>query len=356
VKLSEKIHTQSRENNFNLIRFAAATLVFIQHSFDLFATPMHWIVSGTTSLAVPIFITISGFLITKSWSESPRLLPFIIKRLLRILPALLCSTVLAVFIIGPLVTSLPLYRYFRDPLTFVYLKNIFLFPIFYFLPGAFQNNPYPSAVNGSLWSLPIEVFLYAILVTLGIARILLKRYVIAVIIFSLVCIEALCGDWINSQPMLFHTMPLKNLLNLSIFFFIGCLYYILRSNIWLNTQSTMVAVILLLASIKLNFGTNIATYVLLPYVVIQFAHMDLPAARLFPKNDLSYGVYIYAFPLQQTAIYFFKDIMAMDELFTLVFCVLLLFSYLSWKLVEYPALQLKHWQWMKRAPIPAPCV
>jgi peptidoglycan/LPS O-acetylase OafA/YrhL len=350
VNLSEKIHSQSRENNFNLIRFIAATFVFVHHSFALSATPLNWVVAATLSQAVPIFITISGFLVAKSWSESPRLLPFVIKRFLRIFPALLFSTLLSVFIIGPLVTTLPLDWYFRHPLTITYLKNVVLFPLYYAIPGVFQKNPYPFVVNGSLWTLPIEVFLYAVLAILGISGILLKRYFIAAVLISLVCIEALYGDMISSLPMLFQTIPLTNLLNLSIFFFIGCLYYILKGNIRLNNKFTLVAVILLFISFKLPFGENLASYILLPYIVIQFAYMDYPSARLFRKNDLSYGLYIYAFPLQQTAIYFLKDTLPMYELFPLAFFVLLLCSYLSWKFVEHPALQLKRWRSLKWLP------
>jgi peptidoglycan/LPS O-acetylase OafA/YrhL len=343
VRLSDRI--QSRENNFNLIRFTAATLVFVQHSFDLSRTPHpHWIISGLLLLAVPAFITISGFLVSKSWADRPQLLPFLIKRFLRIFPALLCSTVLAVFIVGPLVTWLPLNWYFRHPMTYGYLKNVFLFPLHYNLPGVFGENPYRWAVNGSLWSLPIEVFLYAVLAMLGIAGILLRRYVIAAVIFFLVCIEALFGDIISSQPMLFHTMPWKNLLNLSIFFFIGSLYYSWGGNMRLNNKFTLVAIILIFASFKIPYGASIASYILLPYIVIQLAYMDLPKVRMFQKIDLSYGLYIYAFPIQQTAIYFFKDTLYLYGLFPLAFCVLLLVSYLSWKFIESPALQLKHWK------------
>jgi peptidoglycan/LPS O-acetylase OafA/YrhL len=303
---------------------------------------MHWIAGWTVGTAVPIFLIISGFLVSKSWSGSPQFLPFVKKRLLRIFPALICTTVFCIFIVGPLVTSLPLSQYFSHPLTFSYMHNIFLFPIQYILPGVFETNPFQLAVNGSIWTLPIEVFLYAVMTVLGVARILLKRYVISVIIFSLVCIEALYGDRLSSQPMLFNTMPITSLLNFSIFFFIGCLYYLMRSKIRLNNYFTVIAFTLLLFSSKLSYGANIASYILLPYIVIQFAYMDFPAAQLFQKNDLSYGLYIYAFPIQQTAIYFFKDMLPMYGLFPLAFCALLLCSYLSWKLVEYPALRLKY--------------
>lgn len=338
MKLSDRI--SDRNNNFNLFRFGAASFVFIQHSFDLTSAPLHWFFARILWASVPIFIIISGFLVTKSWAES-RPGPFFLKRFLRIFPALLCATLFAAFVIGPLVTAAPLSRYMNHPLTLDYLKNIFLYPIYYYLPGVFNRNPVPMAVNGSLWTLPIEVFLYGVLAVIGLAKVLPKRPLGAVLIVcSLLCLDLLFDAKLTAQPLFLFTMPAKYLLSLSIYFFIGSLYYLYRSRIPLHAPSAAIALILLLVTFKYPVG-NIASYLLLPYIVIQFAYTALPGSALFRKVDLSYGIYVYAFPLQQTAIHFFNGSLPRSLYFPAAFGVLLILSYLSWRYVEKPCMGLK---------------
>jgi peptidoglycan/LPS O-acetylase OafA/YrhL len=257
---------------------------------------------------------------------------------------------MVVFLLGPLETSLSLSSYFAHPMTSAYLANVLLFPLCYTLPGVFANNPYPNAVNGSLWSLPIEVFLYGILAVLGLFGLLRKKYPIAGFLLLLVCVETMYRSTILGWRRIFHTMPPINLLNLSIFFFLGCLYYLFSSKIKLSKMSAFIALVMLYISLNFPFG-NIATYILLPYIVIQFAYMDLPTGTLFEKNDISYGLYIYAFPIQQTAVFLFYDVLSMPLylLFPLAYVVLILCSSLSWKFVEQPFLTLKQWRPSKGA-------
>jgi len=66
-------------------------------------------------------------------------------------------------VVGPLVTSVPLNEYFENVQTYQYIKQNLLFHIVYDLPGVFNNNPYASAVNGSLWTLSYEVGCYLVL-------------------------------------------------------------------------------------------------------------------------------------------------------------------------------------------------
>ena len=73
--------------------------------------------------------------------------------------------------------------------------------------------------------------------------------------------------------------------------------------------------------------------------MIQFAYTSLPGSALFRKVDLSYGIYVYAFPLQQTAIHFFNGSLPRSPYFPAAFCVLLILSYLSWRYVEQPCMR-----------------
>ncbi len=110
----------------------------------------------------------------------------------------------------------------------------------------------------------------------------------------------------------------------------------------------LIALAALYISFRLPVG-NVASYILLPYVIIQFAYMELPVKGLFEKNDVSYGLYLYAFPVQQTAIHFFSDRLAGYILFPAAFCVILICSYLSWRFIESPYLRLKDEHFFKPA-------
>ena len=169
----------SKENNFHFLRFLAAALVIFSHSYPLSGSkfePFAWLVQYNTfgGLAVNIFFLISGFLITKSWLDNPNIFQFSMKRILRIMPAFIVAIFFSVFVVGPLVTNLSFKEYIVHPFTKLYLMNVFMFPIHYNLPGVFVNNPYPNAVNGSLWSLPVELIMYGLVAVLGLLRVFSK--------------------------------------------------------------------------------------------------------------------------------------------------------------------------------------
>lgn len=149
-----------RTNNFDALRLLAATVVVYGHAFPLTKTAQVVILGNSVeSLAVKVFFVISGYLISESWLRDPQINRFLIRRALRIFPALIVVVLLSVLVLGPLATTLSIAGYFGNISVLMYLKNIFLYPVYY-LPGVFQSNPYPIAVNGSLWSLPVEFSMY----------------------------------------------------------------------------------------------------------------------------------------------------------------------------------------------------
>ena len=114
-----------------------------------------------TQLAVGVFFVISGYLISGSWERRPQLPRYLTNRVLRIIPGLFLVVVVSAFVLGPLVTTLAAGDYFTDGGTYSYLRNAVLIPN-YALPGVFAGNPFPGAVNGSLWTLPAEFACYLV--------------------------------------------------------------------------------------------------------------------------------------------------------------------------------------------------
>jgi peptidoglycan/LPS O-acetylase OafA/YrhL len=82
-----------------------------------------------------------------SWDKDPFLYRFFIRRSIRIFPALIVCILLSVIVLG---STLSIKEYLSHDATLVYIKNIFLH-VSYYLPGVFEHNPLPNAVNGSLW-------------------------------------------------------------------------------------------------------------------------------------------------------------------------------------------------------------
>jgi peptidoglycan/LPS O-acetylase OafA/YrhL len=164
----------NRDNNFNLIRILAAIAVLISHCFvlstgDPEAEPLRSELGMTLgSIAVDIFFVTSGFLVTASILRSRSIVDFTCARVLRIFPGLFAMLLLTVFLMGTALTTLPWLEYISSPGVYAYALKCgsLVTGVSYLLPGVFSENPYRGAVNGSLWTMPYEIRMYAI-VALG---------------------------------------------------------------------------------------------------------------------------------------------------------------------------------------------
>ncbi|MEO5852625.1 MAG: acyltransferase, partial [Nocardioides sp.] len=179
VRLGDRIG--DRDNNFDILRLLAAWAVLVSHSFGLLGEPepLHQLGSSLGAVGVLIFFAVSGLLIRRSWDYDPSPRDFWTKRALRLLPALAVVSLVTAFVLGPLVTTAGLGTYLGSWQTWVYPVRItLLVPFGASLPGVFEDNLYAGAVNGPLWSLPVEVFAYLGLALLGMSRLLGRRWLL----------------------------------------------------------------------------------------------------------------------------------------------------------------------------------
>ena len=161
-------HIAEKDNNFNLIRFIAAFSVLVSHSYAIHfgsadAEPLlSYLGKSLGSLSVDVFFIVSGFLIYGSLIRKQSLRDYIAARILRIFPGLIFMLILTTFVLGSSISSLTFINFLSEPQTWEYfLKNsILIFRTEYQLPGVFEDNNYGTAVNGSLWSLPFELYMY----------------------------------------------------------------------------------------------------------------------------------------------------------------------------------------------------
>lgn len=315
-------YTAGRDNNFNLIRFLAAFAVLLSHSFPIVYgsdanEPLIALGLGITlgELAVDIFFVTSGFLVFASLMRSKNLFVFSVARGLRIFPGLLAMLVIVVFWIGPLLSTATLGEYFTHIETIQYFViNATLLPAIYFgghdwLPGLFANNAFKNSVNGSLWTLPIELVMY---IGLGgmwafswVAR--HKRSTLLVFTVLSTC-AALCALAIFTQ--IISVRWYGKVAEMAYMFFCGSTLYILRNHIRLSRSAALVAAAVLLVAAGIGSKAFHVVYlILLPYLLLYLAYVPKGVLRRFNRmGDYSYGIYIYAFPIQQAVAAMFPGV------------------------------------------------
>ncbi|WP_170336040.1 acyltransferase family protein [Ruegeria arenilitoris] len=338
-KLSEIC--RGRDNNLNLIRAVAATAVLVSHAWPItqgpaVAEPLYNIFGRSLgTLAVYVFFGISGFLITASFQRSSSRISFVLARVLRLFPALAVNLLLVAFLLGPLVTTLSFRDYMSGgaPLSFV-LHDLALFPLIYTLPGVFTDQPV-EAVVGSIWTLRHEVLCYLGVFLAGLigfwttpfrAALALAIYVVGWLALALLPSE------LPGLVTAFH--------RLSVPFAIGIAFWIWRDRIILSFWP----LIPLAALAWITKDTVLATpsFILtLVWATFWLAYIPGGAIRKFNNlGDYSYGIYVYAFPIQGLAVYLFGPQSPLENiLFSLPPTLAL--SILSWQWIEAPSMAAK---------------
>ena len=332
--------TQGRDNNFNLIRFLSAAAVIFFHSYALtnrFTDEPLWRLApelNLGSLGVKAFFLVSGFLVTRSWIEHGRLVPFAAARALRIYPALVCATLVTIAL-AAWSSAVPIAAFLAHPQTHNYAwRAATAFQISYLLPGAFVTNPYPDAVNGSLWTLPVEIRLYVAVAASGLVGPLARRRVLAAAVIALVALFAAKPEWF---PLARYGAVTREL---ALLFALGSLAYVWRDRIPLSASAALAA-IAVVAWNPAGLTRGPLFQPLLAYVLLVAAyHPRLVWSPFNRIGDYSYGLYIYAFPIQQTLAWRIPGIEPI-ALFATSFPLTLAVAGISWHMVEKPALGLK---------------
>jgi peptidoglycan/LPS O-acetylase OafA/YrhL len=330
-------------NNFDAVRLAAAFFVVFGHAFAIMgeAPPGVWGMSIST-LGLKIFFCVSGYLVTDSWERQPNVLAFLTKRALRIFPGLIAVITVSAVILGPCLTPLSLSDYFANGRFINYFRNCFLY-IVYDLPGLFPHNAIPVAVNGSLWSLPVEFFCYF---TVPIAALLSRKIRIAV----LMGLTILCGAMgmmflltYKGPQIVFYATDVAAAISVMCFFMFGAVLRLVEIRV-----PTRVDVALILCLV--NYGiTGLVPSVIdpvlwftLPYIVIAFGRATTPGLRMASAfGDLSYGMYLSCFPLQQVISQYLHGRITPEQSLLLVTPAAIVYALMSWHLVERPCLSLK---------------
>jgi peptidoglycan/LPS O-acetylase OafA/YrhL len=291
----------AKGDNLLLLRLLAASTVIYGHSYAICGIAGaqdhisrlglgYGLYSG--SIAVQVFFAISGFLVTGAWLRRPDLAFFLGSRALRIVPAYLACLIVTTLVIGTVVTELPRAQYLEDPETWRYIWKNITFPIdmVWTLPGVFASHPLPNTVNGSLWTLVVEVRVYVWLALFGVLGLLDRRE-------RFVYAAALLAAAVYA-PFPLPMMPMDEFLRLGGFFLAGSALYRFRDAV--PFHGALVLVLCGAAALAHGGAWFIPLYGLaLCYGVFWFAYGPRFLLGFNRFGDYSYGVYLWGFPIQQ---------------------------------------------------------
>ena len=334
-----------RDNNLNLIRMIAAAAVLVSHAFPIAlgtgALEPLMAATGQTlgHYAVAVFFGISGLLIARSFDQRKSIIHFTASRVLRLYPALVLVLFLTVFA-GAFLTQLSLPAYLSAHATWSYLPaNLSLAFLQYHLPGVFLDNPYGQPINGSLWTLVYEVICYGGVALAGCIGILRSRILSLVGLAVIVALHLLFTGpiligWDMSEGLLNR---LYSLALLALPFALGTAAYVWRNTVILSPWIALA----FWAVALLAMGTAVMASLILVATVYTSLWFGLavksPLLIYNRLGDYSYGIYIYAFPMQQLAMHIRPDTSPLENMLLAALPTIVL-AIVSWELIERRAL------------------
>ena len=351
----------NRDNNFDFLRFALAVLVIYSHSYTLLgldhAEPLVRASKGQLafgSFAVNSFFVISGFLITMSWVRCRGAGDFFRRRALRIYPGFILAMLVMAFVVAPLGSdgTAPLFSGAQMKQLVVQTATLGE----YKCPGVFTGDQVHytlggmGVINGSLWTIRYEFLCYvfvAILAAMGLVR--RPRLVLALfaaLLIWFVLFSALKARQNELPPLLALAVKKAGMWpRFLTYYMAGVVFYVWRERLPYSHWLALACLVIVAVSLRLPYGTHWAVPVFGSYLLFYLAYnRGLPAKHFARPGDFSYGIYLYAFAVQQLIVLWFDEKLGLTpvELFLWATPATILLAVLSWHGVEKHFLKMKH--------------
>ena len=329
-------------NNYNLLRLLFAVAVIFSHSFELlgYPDPLERLSSAMSAGTIGVcgFFLLSGYLTAQSWSHDPRALAFLKKRALRLYPAFVVASALSVFIVGPLGASTQ--HYFAEWSAHKFCADLIGLrqPR---TPAVFSGSPVAS-VNGAMWTITFELRCYLLLTALGLCGAVKRRWVLLPIAL-VVNLAAIFGAPHQGGA---EGSPLFGVSGFMIWFasmyLSGACFYAFRERIPLRASFAAAALIVFVAALFGPVGVlRAVTSTMGAYLVLYLGQLPSPLlAKLRMRDDLSYGLYLYGWPVMQLTAHWLPS-MVPPAAFVCVTAICIPLAFASWRAIEAPALRLK---------------
>ena len=370
-----KTVSTTRRNNFNFLRVVLAILVIWSHSYPLLfgshtLDPLQRILRkqydlpndhaiDTGHLAVCGFFVISGYLVTMSWQRSHGFYDYMKKRILRIYPGYIATVLFCFLIVGPI--SAPSIHGYNAGLVPLAKRNVvglvtLGLPV---VPPVFVGSPYPNAIDGSLWTIRFEFGCYLMVTILGSLAYFCRRFLPRKVIRTLpVCFfvvvlgiySANCPGQVGGRLAGHHFVldGLAKFLRLFVYFVSGMCFYLYRDKVRYSRSIFLLSLGALAASVYILPVLPYTLPIFGAYALLYVAFLKGPLNQFGRNTDISYGLYLYAFPIQQLLVQHYGSRLSTLTLFVSALLVTCCFAFLSWFLIEKPCLQFK-----KRSKFPA---
>jgi peptidoglycan/LPS O-acetylase OafA/YrhL len=326
-----------RRNGFDALRLVFAVLVAVDHGISAHHGGQPRIgQSGIGDFGLDGFFVLSGFLVTRSWSRLESFPRFAWHRFLRVMPGFWVCLLVVAFVAAPVAAALqgmsPLQAFTGTPSAFSYvLQNAGLLIVQYDIAGILADLPKQDSFNGSLWTLVFEAFCYAIVGALGAVGLLRRRPVLlpaaAAVLLVLTAVQE------AGLPVLLN----ERVIRLVLMFLLGAAAYLYADRVPLRGDLAAGAAGLFLVSLALFDDYRVLG-------AVPFTYLCLWAGTHFAwriRADLSYGLYVYHWPLQQILVLTALGATPAAVYVPVSIALALLPAAASWYLVERPALRRK---------------
>ena len=352
-----KPERRHRSNNLDLMRLALAALVLLGHSPELLdgdrsREPLTWLFHTISfgELAVDAFFILSGFVITMSWDRQPKVGRFLLNRTLRIYPAFIVAFLLSVLVAGALgAASVRSYLSAVSPgrmlKQIAFLQRPTSPPTF---AGGHHND-----VNGAMWTIQYEFACYLAVVALGVCGVLRKRgavmglWVGCLLVFIAFRIHH-AGDATTGAIM----SRTGSVIRFAMLYLSGIVAYVFRIHERRSMAALLAAAALLVLGLTNSVAAEPAIATAGAYLLFFVGFTPLEHAYIRAIPDVSYGLYLYGWPVQKVLISRGK-LSSPVSLFVVSLIVALILGYFSYVLIEKPALKLKARSRASTTPRPA---
>jgi len=332
----------SDRNSFNLVRLVAALSVLVSHSCSMLTAakssePLADLTHFSLGQhAVNAFFVISGLTLAQSLTRKPDLAQFAKARFLRIVPGLFVYGLIFAFVAGPFLTSVHLISYFTDLHTWLYPAAVMVeFAKANPPPHIFSGAAFSEAVNNPLWTVKYEIMAYVGLAILYRVGLLHKTPVLLLVLGLAFAMLVILGPAPDDGPASFNHAA-----RYGFCFLLGVVAHHFRDRVPVSPWLLIASAGLAFMCAETRFE-GAAYMILTGHLVLVAGARDYGILTSFCRNtDLSYGVYIYGWPVQQSLVALVPGI-GVASLMVLALAIVPVFAAASWRWIEKPALRLK---------------
>lgn len=334
-------------NSFGVVRLVAALAVIVSHAFILahhseFADPLAAVTSYTLGAhAVHMFFVLSGFLIAASWYRNPDIYYFLSGRFLRMFPALFIVTVGTILIAGFAQKELSIAAFLTSSETVsLFLRVVVALDGGGTLPGIFTENPQERQVLATVWTIRYEVLCYlsvplvaTLAVVIGRSHRWFAQGFVGLLLITCAGIMIVRSGGDDPVALIDH------LARFFFAFYLGVGAWFLRRRISLS----FIAVVALFAVTYLFLGSPISPVleiIAVGYFTYWLGSLDFGwFGRFTNREDISYGVYLIGFPIQQMWLVLWPAPYPVAANIALTLLIVVPLAFLSWRIIERPALK-----------------